>query len=177
MKKFVYAFLVIVFCFVSMSMSKTQIHYDFGKEDFVLHDRKNKVFVEVNETIEEIKRKLGESQEIKRVKPNSDLYVLVYDNILIQYEASDKKAYWIRAITPDFQTRRGVKVGDTIDKVYELYTKEEIESAGKFGNSDEQYIYLKLALPRIGWKEPVIRLFFIHNGEKITRIELDYSEW
>lgn len=176
-KSAAYIFFICILCalFVSMSLNKTQ--YEFGKEDFVLHNRKNKVSLELNETVEAIKKKLGEPYEVRRVKPNENIYDLMYDNIIIQYIESKQKAYWIRAINPDFQTRRGVKVGDAVSKVYELYTEDEISEVGKFGNSDDQYIYLFFNLEWEGWREPRFELYFIHDGTTVTKVELQYYSW
>ena len=82
----------------------------------------------------------------------------------------------IAATGSEYETKRGIKVGDGISKVYKRYRKSEITAEGKYGNVDAYYIDFELSLGRKGWKYPSMRLIIRHDGEKIIRISIQYDE-
>jgi len=151
-----------------------------SEDDFALYNRKSGIELELNEHIDSIQKKLGTPIEKIYLKerswPGFLFYTLKYENVRLQYREGIDEAYILVATGSDYETKRGLKVGDAVSRVYKLYRKSEISAEGKYGNVDAYYIDFELSLGRTGWKDPSMRLIIRHDGEKITRISLQYDE-
>ena len=99
-----------------------------------------------------------------------------YTDLTVRYSERDGVVDVIAATGSEYETKRGIKVGDGISKVYKRYRKSEITAEGKYGNVDAYYIDFELSLGRKGWKYPSMRLIIRHDGEKIIRISIQYDE-
>ena len=174
-------FTIGILFFLSCKISK----YNLQEDDFVFYDKKNNRQIALEENIEDVNNKLGEPIE-KRIigepdKTNKGLvytYDAVYENIVLQYSTYSNTVYWIRSINnPTYETKRGLKVGDSVSKVYKLYAKEEIGGEGKFSDTGKTYIFFEFFLPHVGWKDPSLQMYVIHDEKKIESIELQYSEF
>lgn len=101
---------------------------------------------------------------------------LRYTDLTVRYSERDGVVDVIAATGSEYETKRGIKVGDAVSKVYKRYRKSEITAEGKYGNVDAYYIDFELSLGRKGWKYPSMRLIIRHDGEKIIRISIQYDE-
>ena len=147
--------------------------------DCMLYDRKNGIVLELNEYAEAIEEKLGAPEEkvcLKEDGPGLAIYSLRYPDLTVRYSERDGLVDVIAVTGSDYETKRGIKVGDGISKVYKRYRKSEITAEGKYGNVDAYYIDFELSLGRMGWKDPSMRLIIRHDGEKIIRISIQYDE-
>ena len=147
--------------------------------DCMLYDRKNGIVLELNEYAEAIEGKLGAPEEkvcLKEDGPGLGLYSLNYKNLRLNYSEYDSLVYVITTDGSKYETKRGIKVGDGISKVYKRYRKSEITAEGKYGNVDVYYIHFELSLGRKGWKDPSMRLIIRHDGKIITEISIRYDE-
>ena len=147
--------------------------------DCMLYDRKNGIVLELNEYAEAIEGKLGAPEEkvcLKEDGPGLAIYSLQYTDLMVRYSERDGLVDVIATTGSEYETKRGIKVGDGISKVYKHYRKSEITAEGKYGNADAYYIDFELSLGRMGWKDPSMRLIIRHDGKIITEISIRYDE-
>lgn len=147
--------------------------------DCMLYDRKNGIVLELNEYAESIEGKLGTPEEklcLKEDGPGLAIYSLQYTDLTVRYSERNGLVDVITATGSDYETKRGLKVGDAVSKVYKLYRKSEISAEGKYGDVDAYYIEFELSLGRMGWKDPSMRLIITHDGKFITEVSVQYDE-
>lgn len=147
--------------------------------DCMLYDRQNGIILQLNNYAEALEAKLGEPEErvcLKQDGPGRGLYSLRYKNLRMNYSEYDNLVYVISTDGAEYETKRGLRVGDKITKVYKLYPKSAITAEGKYGNIDAYYIDLELKLGIMGWKDPSMSLIITHDGKIITEISMQYDE-
>ncbi|MGP1522994.1 MAG: hypothetical protein ACTTKC_06830 [Treponema sp.] len=147
--------------------------------DCMLYDRQNDIILELNAYAEALEAKLGEPEErlcLKQDAPGDGLYSLRYKNLSIGYAERTGLVDVISTDGTEYETKRGLKVGDKITKVHKLYPQSAITAQGKYGNIDAYYIDLEFKLGIMGWKDPSMRLIITHDSKIITEISVQYDE-
>ena len=152
-----------------LSCSATGVKLE--REDFVLYNVNKTIQLQLIEPFDFANSKLGAAlEDVPFNWPTSGVNRIVYENIILYCQKELNGVIWLDANKPYFKTKRGLKVGDHISKIYHLYSKEEIASENWEGKKCSVYIKCNADWLGDDYDEAVLKI--IYYSDRVISIQV-----